>query len=117
MATCAHCKTQETELYAGGVPICLDCANPTKPTEADRAIRSILTREVVEATANANAASLQFHKVTDDIPSALPHPDGTQRIQNAARQLSIGQRKLMTAHNRLSVFLSDGVVPEDLKQR
>jgi hypothetical protein len=27
MATCAHCNTEETELYESGVPICLRCAN------------------------------------------------------------------------------------------
>src|SRR5450432_3332162 len=26
MATCAHCKTQETGMYESGVPICLACA-------------------------------------------------------------------------------------------
>ena len=26
MATCAHCKKQETELYENGVPICIACA-------------------------------------------------------------------------------------------
>src|ERR1700677_4778602 len=27
MATCANCKTEETDRYEGGVPICLLCAN------------------------------------------------------------------------------------------
>lgn len=27
MATCFHCKTQETQLYENGVPICIACAN------------------------------------------------------------------------------------------
>lgn len=27
MAQCAHCKTEETELYEYGVPVCLKCAN------------------------------------------------------------------------------------------
>ena len=26
MAICAHCKTQETQLYENGVPLCLACA-------------------------------------------------------------------------------------------
>jgi hypothetical protein len=26
MATCAHCKTQETDLFDNGVPICIACA-------------------------------------------------------------------------------------------
>ena len=27
MATCAHCKTQQTELYENGVPVCILCAD------------------------------------------------------------------------------------------
>ena len=27
MATCFHCKTEETALYENGVPICIACAN------------------------------------------------------------------------------------------
>ena len=26
MAQCAHCNTQETQMYENGVPICLACA-------------------------------------------------------------------------------------------
>ena len=27
MVTCAYCKTQDTELYHSGIPICLTCVN------------------------------------------------------------------------------------------
>ena len=27
MPTCVHCKTEETQLYQNGVPICLQCAD------------------------------------------------------------------------------------------
>lgn len=34
MAICAHCKTQETEMYQTGVPVCIACATDN---DADRA--------------------------------------------------------------------------------
>jgi hypothetical protein len=27
MATCAHCKTEQTQLYSYGVPVCIKCAD------------------------------------------------------------------------------------------
>jgi hypothetical protein len=35
MATCAHCKTQETQLYEDGVPICIPCANAVQEAKLD----------------------------------------------------------------------------------
>jgi len=52
-----------------------------------------------------------------DIPSHLPHPDGTQHLSNAARELSAARKEMMDAHNRLNDFLARGIVPEDLKRQ
>jgi hypothetical protein len=118
MAQCAYCKT-ETFLYDGGVPICLECADTrdanSKPPETEHRLRTILMEALTEATAQANAASDEFTAVMGDIPSALPHPDGTQRIHNVSRGLSAARKELMTAHTRLNEFLSRGIIPEDLK--
>ena len=48
-----------------------------------------------------------------DIPSSVPQPDGTQRINNVYRELSLARREMMRAHSRLTHFLDNGVVPED----
>ena len=62
MAACAHCKTQDTDLYEYNVPICLQCAKlreaKAKEPATGQDIRSILTRGVTEATASANSAAL-----------------------------------------------------------
>ena len=50
------------------------------------------------------------------IPSGFPHPDGSQRIHNASRDLSTARKDLMRAHTRLDDFLKTGIVPEDLKR-
>ena len=118
MAQCAYCKT-ETFLYDGGVPICLECADArdakSKPPETERRIRTILMEALTQATARSRAASEAFTAVMGDIPSALPHPDGTQRIHNVSRALSAAREEVMQAHTRLNEFLSRGIIPEDLK--
>jgi hypothetical protein len=119
MARCAYCKT-ETLSYVSGVPVCLECANEReakhKQLEIERQIRTILIHDVTEATELAHAASEAFDAIMADVPSGLPHPDGTQRIHNASRKLSAARTEMMTAHRRLHAFLDRGIIPEDLKK-
>lgn len=39
MAICAHCRTQETQMYENGIPVCLACATDiaAKIAPAERA--------------------------------------------------------------------------------
>ena len=119
MAECARCKT-ETDLYEGSVPICTRCADTHKagpqPPNTYLHLRTTLLQDVLEATARADAARESFNVVMSDVPSALPHPDGTQRIQNASRELSAARKDAMRAHTRLNDFVSRGIIPENLKQ-
>ena len=119
MAQCAYCKT-ETFLYHGGVPICLECADEReakrKPHEIERHVRTILIQDLTETTERAHAASEAFNAIMADVPSALPHPDGAQRIHNVSRELSAARKEMMTAHARLHDFLNRGVIPGDLKR-
>jgi hypothetical protein len=73
-----------------------------------------LPHELLEATLRVEAASTEFKSIIADIPSGLPHPDGTQRIQNSSRKLAAALRRRERAHNRLDDYLSRGIVPEDL---
>ena len=118
MAACAHCEA-DTELYNGGVPICLKCAvereaNSNKNHVAG--VRAVLARALTDATLRRESASMEFNAVTADIPSSIPQPDGTQRIQNVSRALTATRNEMMRAHNRLNDYLSRGIVPEDLKR-
>src|SRR5205814_1334447 len=98
MAQCAYCKT-ETFLYDGGVPTCLECVDKReakrKPQEIKRHVRTILLQDFFEATERAHIASDAFEAIMAEIPSALPHPDGTQRIHNASRDLSAARKGFM----------------------
>jgi hypothetical protein len=114
MPQCIYCKIK-IESYDTGLPICLDCANRAEAKNPpEEQIRAILQRELRAATARAHAATDAFNAIVDDIPSALPHPDGAQRIQTLYRELSIARRQMMRAHSRLGDYLVSGTIPEDV---
>ena len=121
MAACAYCGA-EAQQYNNGVPICAGCSNERadktskKPPASSGSIRNILAAEIVEATADLNRASREFFEVMGHIPTGFPHPDGSQHIHKASRDLSAARKNLMRAHTRLDDFLKTGNVPEDLKR-
>ena len=78
-------------------------------------IHEILLDEFEAAKRRMNVASQIFNEVVRDIPSGLPHPDGTQRIHNAGRELADAREKLAVTIARLNDFVSHEVVPEDLE--
>src|ERR1700730_9984703 len=101
MARCAYCQT-ETEMYESSVPICIQCSNESP---ARRQVRATLFHDLIEATKRAESAADTFAAVAGDIPSALPHPDGVQRIHNASHELRAARDEILKAHNRLNDFL------------
>ena len=119
MAQCAYCQA-ETEMYDGGVPICVVCSDTkearSKPPATEQDIRTTLFQDVFEATARNNDATREFEAVMGQFPSGVPHPDGAQRIKNASSSLTIARKEKMKAHNRLNDYLGRGIVPEDLKR-
>ena len=121
MATCVYCGA-ETELYVNSVPVCLKCSDERenkpskKPPSSSTSIQNILVNEIVVATARVNKASREFFDVMGQVPTGFPHPDGSQRIHNASRNLSTARKDLMRAHTRLDEFMKTGIVPEDLKR-
>src|ERR1700676_3812066 len=90
MGQCAYCNA-ETEIYFANVPICPNCTSEReanrKPVEVQSQIHTILKDELAVATEQAVQATEAFLKVTTEIPSGLPHPDGTQRIHNASHHM------------------------------
>jgi hypothetical protein len=119
VAYCVYCGA-DTELYAGGVPACGKCSGESagrlEKLPIERKVLSTLHREILASTARAHAASKALIAIMGDIPSGLPHPDGSQRIQNASRVLSTARSEVMKAHSRLNDFMTRGIVPDDLKQ-
>lgn len=78
-------------------------------------VHEILKDEFETAKRQMNLASQRFNEVVRDIPSGLPHPDGTQRIHNVGRELADAREKLAAAIARLNDFVSRETVPEDLR--
>ena len=118
MSPCSRCN-RPTELHINGVAVCPTCAatepqkgpQPVKPSR--KQIQDTLVKNLAKASARAYEASEFFNTVMGDIPSGIVHPDGTQRIHNASREMSAARREMMVAHNRLEGFLSRGIIPED----
>jgi hypothetical protein len=115
---CASCES-ETELVIDGLPLCEACSGKPEgeiqQLKADRQIRAALNGEILAATARAHAASEELRAIMRDIPSGLPQPDGSLRIQNAAHALAAARNEVMEAHSRFDEFLARGVVPGDGK--
>ena len=112
MAQCAFCKTKETELLENGSPICLSCA-----LLSNGGVHAVLVKALSDATLSADSAFDQLTAIINDVPSAIPHPDGVQRLHNASAKLAVARHKLMEAHTRFNNYLERGIVPEDLKRR
>jgi hypothetical protein len=119
MAECAFCRA-ETELYNGGSPICVTCANARenkrKPPASAPPVLDVLQSDLQAAIERAKTAMQAFDAVTREIPSGMPQPDGTRRVQNASREVSLARVALMMAHNRINEYLSRGIAPDNLKQ-
>ena len=84
------------------------------PPPTPEKVRDRLQQELKDATEQAASASAAFLAVTSQVPSGLPHPDGTQRIRNISHELAFARTALMRAHSRLDEFLVSGIAPEDL---
>ena len=118
MARCIYCAAA-TEMYVSQVPTCLNCSErqeKRKPPAREKQIRTVLVDCLVEATVRTSAASQTFNMVMGQFPSGLPHPNGSQQVQNASAALAEARKELMRAHNRLNDYLGRGIVPDDLKQ-
>jgi hypothetical protein len=115
MATCAHCKIQETELYQHNIPICVSCAAIEEAKARSKSVHTVLVNALGNATTEANSANRDFNHVLSDVPSGIPHPDGSSRVADASLKAAGARRELMDSHNRLNDFLSRGIVPDDLK--
>jgi|KBSMisStandDraft_5_1062788.scaffolds.fasta_scaffold107468_2 hypothetical protein len=77
-------------------------------------VHDLLQQELKQAAERAASASAAFLDVTSQVPSGLPHPDGTQRIRNMAHELAFARTELMRAHSRMDSFLVSGIAPDDL---
>jgi hypothetical protein len=79
-----------------------------------RDTEAILKAELDAATKHYELAKAEFWRVSVDIPSGIPYPDGPQRIRNAAVAQTNACKVLVTSLRRMNAFLDRGEIPEDL---
>jgi len=78
-------------------------------------VRRILAEQFDAAVKQRDIASAQFDELRKNIPSGLPHPDGTQRIVNVSAEYAAALRQVSRAVQRIADFQTRGIVPDDLK--
>jgi hypothetical protein len=91
---------------------------PQTSTSVDpQEIRQLLQDDFDAAQQRRVAASKRFAEVMGDIPSAIPHPDGTDRIRLASREYSASREEATAAMKRLSDYLIRGTIPPELERK
>lgn len=83
------------------------------PSQEKQEIGRKLRDAVKQSRQDYEVALKQFQEIVKDIPSGLPHPDGTARLQAAGREV---KRLLAVQHEALAQytdFLLHGTIPED----
>jgi hypothetical protein len=80
-------------------------------------IERILREKLRLAEQSFETAKNDLREVTSEVPSGLPHPDGTQRIENAGISYRKAIARYSSALDQFSTFIIDGTVPEDLKEQ
>jgi hypothetical protein len=86
-------------------------AGQTLATDRER-ILEVLNSDLRAAQQRRDEASAQFSEIMKNVPSGIPHPDGTDRIHQASQKYSQAQKEAMDALVRLNKFLAHGTIPK-----
>jgi hypothetical protein len=78
-----------------------------------REISNLLKLELDKASELQFFANAQLHHISSEIPSNIPHPDGTLRIQQAGVEARDSLANYLRALKRYTDFMVAGIVPED----
>jgi hypothetical protein len=78
-------------------------------------IEAILYGEIGRTRIMLDKARADFNEAVSEVPSSLPHPDGTQRIVNARRSESLARENYMAALGEFSLFIQSGTIPARLR--
>jgi len=87
------------------------------PAKDREQVLAALNHDLQVAQQRRDEASTQFSEIMNDVPSGLPHPDGTDRIHQASQKYSHAQKEAMDALARLNKFLVNGTTPEDAERK
>ncbi len=73
---------------------------------SEESLRAVLTPELDEARRRYLQASREFLKITKDVPSGIPSPDGLMRIQRGSSELHRLFEEYQSARKKLARPLS-----------
>ena len=76
--------------------------------KADPNARKELKGKLAVAIKAQKIAAKQFKEVVRDIPSGLPHPDGSDLIRNASRELTDANNRVVALLVELNRIYQDG---------
>jgi hypothetical protein len=80
----------------------------------DLSVLAILRAEVDRTQEEYTQSKKRFQAICKEVPSGLPHPDGTHRLQNAARAQTAAMVAYSNALQRFNELLLSGKDPDDL---
>ena len=78
-------------------------------------IEDFLLGELDRTRRSYDQARREFIALTSEIPSGIPHPDGTARITNAGRKNAATLKDYMRALREFNDFALNGKVPDRIK--
>ena len=81
---------------------------------AHDAVWEALRARLATAQRRSEDAMVRFNIVVADVPSGIPLPDSTARVQSAARAYRGAMWDLMAAQDAMANYLMSGAVPKDL---
>ena len=77
-------------------------------------IEQVLCTELERAMARFRAARDHFQQLIADVPSEIPHPDGSLRLQQAGAEKRAAIAALSQALSRHNAFVLRGEIPQSL---
>ena len=78
-------------------------------------IFEILWNNFTVASERATAADRRCMAAIHEVPNGLPHPDGLKPVQDIVRELNSARQEMIEAEGRLTAFIVEGIVPDNLK--
>jgi hypothetical protein len=87
----------------------------SSPTDHETILLA-LRQDLEAARKRAAIASAHFDEVVKKVPSGVPYPDSTHRIQKATSEYAEAQSAALAAQMRLNEFLIYGTLPPGLEK-
>jgi hypothetical protein len=81
--------------------------------ERERIIR-LLRAQLAASQDRRDQAAKRFDEMMREVPSGIPHPDGTERIRQISNEYGRTQAEASAAFGRLNDFLIHGKIPPNL---